>query len=387
MKAWISLRFYIVYLSVFTVNMAIFAQISGDVSLTGRVFEGPSRAIDTRGAMSYYGDGSEFVIAEIEGNGKAKEYARLALEAAPLEIMVEGDYAFLACGRAGLAVVDISKAKSPSLVSSLILEKPVKFLTVMNQHVYLSTGDGGIQIVSMTEPDVPSVIAVVPAIDFFDDVVSSHNIFYASDGFGRIRIFDVSLPDSPIELSTEYFNTRPSLLALENNTLYAIDRFNLSIVDITDPEAPNLLIRTPHNTDALALSVKDNTLYLSDVNNQLHVFDVSAPANPTLNEIIPLSDNAVMLHANGKFLFSTLENRDILSFTTSEPGMTVLMARIKTGGYDSDLHIIGNRLILTGTRTRVMDISVPANPVEIGRNSVSSRINALSEDGNHLFIA
>jgi|GEM_PF-3232238 len=387
MKAWISLRFYIVTLLVITANMAIFAQISGDVSQTGRVFEGPSRAIDTRGAMCYYGDGSEFVIASIMESGKIKEFSRLTLEAAPLKIMVEAGYAYLACGQAGLAVIDITIPKSPLLVGSLSLDKPVNFLTVMNNHVYLSTGDGGIKVVSMNEPDVPSVVATVPAMDFIDDVVGQDNIFYASDGFGRIRIFDASQPDSPIELSTEFFNTRPSLLALKGNTLFAIDRFNLSIIDIADPHTPNLYIRLPHNADAAAVSVQENTLYLSDVNKQLHVFDVSTPINPTVQEIIELDDNAVALHSNGKFLFAAQENRNMLTYAISEPGVTAFRSEIETGGYASDIHIIDDRLILTGARTRVMDISVPANPVEIGRNYVSSRINALSEDGNHLFIA
>ncbi|MGH1365439.1 MAG: T9SS type A sorting domain-containing protein [Calditrichia bacterium] len=384
MKAWISLRSCLIACLLIVSNVAIFAQISGDVSLTGRVSEGPSRIIETKGALLFHGDGSDFVIRHSVSN---EEIGRIRLKAAPQDIVLKDNFAYLACGKDGFAVIDLANLNSPELSASFQAEHPIDHIAIMGEHAYLSTGQDGIIILSLVEPNEVFAVGRIPAVDFTGDVIAENGMLFFSDGFGRIRIIDASLPDTPSELSSDYFNTRPSLLALQDHMLYAVDRFNVSVIDVANPQAPSMQIRTLHGADALALAQDEHTLYVSGEDAELHVIDVSDPISPTTKEVVTLQDDAAALHANGKFLFTALMNKDIQSFDTQLPAISDEYQLFKTGGFASDLKIFDNKLVLTGARTRMFDISYPADPKEIGKNEVASRVNAISESGNHLFVA
>ena len=71
-------------------------------------------------------------------------------------IYVEGNYAFVADGDEGLAIIDISNPNTPVYVTSVNTTGDSRNLIVEGDYVYLADYDQGLQIFDISDPQNPS---------------------------------------------------------------------------------------------------------------------------------------------------------------------------------------------------------------------------------------
>ena len=128
-------------------------------TLQGRWAKGPTFAVtSTEDGHVYFGDGAELVCATISNSGKISEQGRAVLPGAPvdIEISFSGDYAYVAMGYLGIAVVDVSSSSDPQLVSVLISEAnnfDAKGLALSGSRLFVAAGYAGLWEVTLYQPD------------------------------------------------------------------------------------------------------------------------------------------------------------------------------------------------------------------------------------------
>jgi len=78
-------------------------------------------------------------------------------------VAVRGNLLYVADGREGLMVVDVSNPAQPSKVGSLDLPGYANTVTVTDTLAWLACGTGGFAVVNVAQPGVPKLAAVIDA--------------------------------------------------------------------------------------------------------------------------------------------------------------------------------------------------------------------------------
>ncbi len=70
-------------------------------------------------------------------------------------LFVAGNYAFVADGRAGLIIIDVSNPENPTIVAAYDTPGYANGVFVLGTNAYVADGDGGLQVVNVSDPSAP----------------------------------------------------------------------------------------------------------------------------------------------------------------------------------------------------------------------------------------
>ncbi|MCK8496155.1 hypothetical protein VZQ01_04270 [Myxococcus faecalis] len=239
---------------------------------------------------------------EVEGSGVelVREVALQDPSAGELvvakELTVVGGRAYLALGKDGLAIYDVSV---PSETRKLYSGKPssdvYNDLVVHGTLAYVASQKSGLVIYDVADPEKPVLLRSLtdPSVEVGALALNGNLLFAASPApNGEVLIFDVTTPLQP-KLLKRYFIEGAEPLSGEvpfdvvsvGNRLYVSNwTFGVTVSDITTPSAPKLLGRFGGSASrSLAVgSVNERPLVFSggeDWGAFVSVLDVSNPAS------------------------------------------------------------------------------------------------------------
>jgi len=121
-----------------------------NATLQGRWAKGPTLSVAVGSENDvYFGDGAEFVSATISSSGAISKNGSVVLPGPPndIEVSSDGNYAYVAMGYEGVAVVDIRSASGPQLVN--VLTRPdepfeAKAVSQWDDRLYIAAGYQGL---------------------------------------------------------------------------------------------------------------------------------------------------------------------------------------------------------------------------------------------------
>ncbi len=76
-------------------------------------------------------------------------------------VFVSGNYAYVADGRAGLSVIDISNPFSTQEVGYYDTPGPAKDVFVSGNYVYVANGKAGLRIIDISHPSSPQKVVIM----------------------------------------------------------------------------------------------------------------------------------------------------------------------------------------------------------------------------------
>jgi len=283
-------------------------------------------------------------------------------------VAVNGNFAYVAAGSAGLQVVDVSNRSNPSIVASLVLSGNANDVTLLGNSAYVAADSAGLHVVDVTNPLVPVRLGTLstgaPALDVVVRgttayIANSSNLFIAdvtnpasmakigslaltgtirgvdvdpvrklavvASGTNGIYVVDVSNPSAPLLLGGASTGNA-SDVAIHGNFAFVADFQNSTTsVDITTPTAPIVL---SHITDPnlggflqdIALSA--NFALAADVKfvNGIPITDITDPSNLLARAILNFpqrDDNGMGIAADGTYVYLTTEHSSISKFGTT----------------------------------------------------------------------
>ncbi len=168
------------------------------------------------------------------------------------DVQVVGNYAFLAAGR-GLIVVDVSNKANPMVVANLDLGADVsQEILVSGNYAYVAMRSNGFSVVDISNPLLPvETIRVTNSYDASSwaySIGKKNNVLYVADHFAqRISMYNVFNPASPVLLGSipnlpASDAKSPREIYVEGDVLYAgAGRGGVYVFDITNPANPNEL--------------------------------------------------------------------------------------------------------------------------------------------------
>jgi len=232
----------------------------------------------------------------------------------------------------GLQILNVSDPSSPALLGSYDTPDEAYSVYVENTTAYVVAGTAGVLILNVSDPANPTPIATCdsnwPA---HGAAVRGETLYIVSGGKG-LRLLDVSTLTNPVVLGTYERPSEVFDVWMEDNAThgYLTSRHKLWVMDMTDPFLPvstgSCALSSENWNNTNRLFVKDNLAYVAVDDYGLDMINVTDPSNPTLvGEYVP------------------------------------------TGGFGiHDVYVVGQYAYVLADQLRIVDVSSPAAPSEMG---------------------
>jgi hypothetical protein len=281
------------------------------------------------------------------------------------------DYALL-CRRTSLWVVDVTQPSNPTLMGD-VPSSGSGFLEVRtyDHYAYAVNNVGPLQIIDLSNPaNIRTVAtfqtATVPGAHTIE--IDGHYAYLCLWGVGPrdVRILDLTNPTAPVEVGSWRHPDMPPYPG--PNAPAGSDRAQVRPQDVgNETGEPGL--------QAHDCYIKGNRLYVANLHGGFAVVDITDKTHPTTLALVPYDDavcHSMWGSEDGNYLYTADEH----------PGGHLRVWRVTTVNSISQIgsfetapdHIIHNvyvrgRLLYAAYYTdglRVLDISSPSHPVEIG---------------------
>ena len=355
---------------------------------------------------------------------------------APLDAVVSGDYAYFADRYGGLRVVDISDPTSPVEVGFYGIPHAwasSEGVAVSGNYAYVTIRyianpygprrtDGFLYVVDILDPANPTEVSVHQTAESAWDVAVSGDYAYVVTGyslgqgspvmgFGGAWVGDsglvvnISDPANPVEAGAYRSSGYMYNVAVSGNYAYvAACDDGLRVVDISAPTVPTE-VGFFDAYEAVDVAISGDYAYVATGDNKLLVLGISNPANPIeVREVsfygkeslyatdVVVSDGYAYVAVEECCPASTFGLRVL---DISDPANPVEVGAYHSSGYKFDAAVSGDYAYITvgyvrpaeGGNLLVLDISDPTNPIEVGAYDAQGYAHGVAVSGGHAYVA
>jgi hypothetical protein len=296
------------------------------------------------GIAGYYG---LFQLLDISQPDSLQELGSLQLPSEDVNgIWLQGNLAYLACGDAGLFVVDISNTQSPQLLSQF---------------------------------DTPGEAR---------DVALSGNVAVVADRDAGIAFVDVSVPSNPVNIQQIACNQPAYDVAIAEGRVFVSSFYDgLTIYDL---QTRQMIGSTPSEDYSVQVCVNGNRVYFADYWTGVHVVDVSDAANPMVTALVrELQDSkCVQVHANRVYSAGGRGGLNVYNLESGREGYND--NHMDTPGIVHDLQIdpeTGIGYLADYWGLRIVQLQSGQDPVELSFFNTSCIVMNIAYHEGLLFIA
>ena len=198
---------------------------------------------------------------------------------------VNGNYAYVAAGSAGLQVVDVSDRSAPAIVASIALPGNANDVKLSGMHAFVAASGvmGGLHIVDISNPLSPRRVGSVDTPGEPYDVRPVGTLAFVADGPRGLQIVDVSNVAAPrIVGSVNTPGTAKGVDVSGQTAVVAYGTGGLRIVDVSNPSSPAIVGAIGLGNDAQDVVVNGTVAYVAAYTGSLQVVSFSTPAAPVL---------------------------------------------------------------------------------------------------------
>ena len=352
-----------------------------------------------------------FLVFSISGSTLTKIGQVSGVVANGYNMSISGSSAYVAGGRAGLKVVDVSNPYSPAALASFSdggmygnYDSVAVTGNILCADVYgvVSFSFGDLKVFDVSQPSRPTLLAQLSGISENSQVIAQNGIAYlignGPDTLGlSTRIVSVRTPSAPTLLATipnsVIYNYQ---MALVGNMLYesgetrsgSSSQARFVAIDVSNPASP-VVVGTKDWTGfagwtyGLCLSVSGTkaVVGIAGDNYSLRILDLANPSNPVeVGSVADVQARYIKITADGHYAYvtdygwpTTMRVVDI-----HNPGSSSVVTNITIGTSGAKgLEIIGSELYAaTANGMYVFDIGNPAAPV-LRRSYITWHINGV----------
>ena len=303
------------------------------------------------------------------------------------DVVVVGDYAYLANSTTGLDVIDISNPANPTKVGNYANAIDYELgVEIGGNYAYVLT-DESIDIVSISDPSSPQYVTKISITDASDIQVVG-NYLYVGDKTGdTFQIYDVSQPDAPslkssVDLNSQF--TSLERIFVDGNTAYIAAGTNgLKIVEISPDQT--LSLDAVKNTIALGnandVVVSGNYAYVADSNGNVKVVDLSWGLQAaSVAGTLAVSGAPQGLDIDGDTLYLANGFGDVLVIDISSPTSPEVVQTIATADLSIKPDKAGDFLYVANRNEglQIIDIS-ESTSFSSASDTVSIEITAIND--------
>jgi hypothetical protein len=385
----------------------------------GSAFDFYTPALTVVGSYAYIAENPGLRIVDISDPALPVQVGLQQLgRSLPSRIAITGQYAYIvdpAHYARGLRIVDISNPGNPSLASSYGLPGRAEGLTIQGSRLLVGAGTAGLSIVDVADPAAPRETRGFGGSVLGNAVARAGSILYMGNPVTGLNLVDLADAVEPKHLSgpPELGEGRFPLqgLTMLGDRAYAVGHrsggtpsgadSHFTVLDVSDPPRPRVLGRLPIGGTATKVAVSGNRAYIAAGEAGLLLMDISNPVSPVQLGSYTGAGAVHAVTSAGSYSYVLTGERSVRILDTSnaarirQVGTMDLPSpfHLRPAGGNAELRVTasvqGNRLYVAAGEqgVRVIDVSDPTRPVEIGSFDTPGRAVDILVDGANIYVA
>ncbi len=306
---------------------------------------GTTRGVAVDGLHVFVADGTAGLFVFSIASGTSGTYTPTA---EVLDVVVDGDVAYLALSDGRVEAVDVTDPLNATLMGSISVGGRVEALALSGNSLYVAAGTSGLQVVQVTHPASMALRGSLALSGNCVDVAVSSDVAFVAAQSGGVHQVDISDPSLPVETTTHpasdsaqgIFPLLHHLLIADGNTGVVLRQWAKDLGVMSIGSLPGLNLQLP-----LDLQIRGDFAYLIDGADFL-VIDLSDPTAPSVARTVTISGTPYDFDIGGDH-----------AYVDTSPGGVLL----------------------------VLDISNPSNPFPVGSLTKSTVSRASRVEGNRLY--
>ncbi|MBD3271205.1 MAG: T9SS type A sorting domain-containing protein [Elusimicrobia bacterium] len=294
----------------------------------------------------------------------------------------------------GFFVYDISDPHILRTIGHLNLPNGGRSIAIGNGYAYIGESIDGLKIVDVRSAQ-PRMVKELPFISSTDAIVFKDNYLYIDDY--NFVILDVSNPVNPRQVWVDQSVSVTDICVevgyayvtgIKNNPLPR--KRGLLIYDITSPSSSQLVgfYETPYDESLLGVGVFGDYAYLGRYHEGLEIVNIKDPSHPVHVDMVDL-DYAYYPYVKNNLLYVACGTRGLAIYDISDPAAPVKQSVVPGARSVYDVEVIGAYAYITNGSGGIItaDISDPVHPINVGYYDTPGNAQALAYYRNCVYVA
>jgi sugar lactone lactonase YvrE len=267
---------------------------------------------------------------------------------------------------------------SPTPLSFVAIPGFANGVAVNGNYAYVAAGSAGLQVVNVTDRTHPVIAASLALAGNADGVTLVGNLAFVAAGAAGLYCVDVSNPLAPVVRGQVGTSGTALAVTVQGNTAYVANSTNLFLANVSNPASISAISSLPLAGLIRGVSVdpKRNVAVVAADASGIYVVDVSNPAAPAkLSQLSTGDAHQVVISGNYVFVAdyqdlttSATYQNSLVSVDISNPAAPAISASITDetlGGNLNDLVLSSNLALAADVYfvngIPITDISDPTN--------------------------
>ncbi len=291
-------------------------------------------------------------------------------------------------GLAHLWVLDLTNSTQPTVVGELSTTIRVRtgmgFLGVaLNSSATLAVtamGASGLWVVDLSTPANPTVLSTYTptGISYAVALDSTGTLAYVAAGSGHLQIVNLSNPQAPALAGSLSMSNWQIDVGVAGSLAYLLDSATLRVINVSNPAAPTVVasLVLPRSGFHLAVNGSRAALLSNDSSyDYLDLIDCSNPATLVLTGSVVLGNlgigQGVAIESNTAYVAANSAGLQTYDVSTTTPvllgSLTETFVPQSIAGNGTVAMVIGDDTLTSTLLLEVLDVSIPAHPVVVGK--------------------
>ncbi len=331
---------------------------------------GTANAVQIVETTAYIADGWDGGLQIIDVSDPANP-VRLGSYDTPknaLGVAVADRVAYIADAAGGLQVIDVTNPRKPALLKAYTPPAAATLaISVAARKAYLACGTTGIVVLDVTDPRKPAQLTIYDTPGSVSDVKVIGETAYVADGSTGLLVLNVSNPRDITPIYTAAGAWSAEEVAMQGNTVYVLGNNELRILDASDLTSPGTLgtFAVPAYITDMRVSADGRFGYLAG--DGFWVVDLLDPLLPFPLGKCPLPyADGVRLFPNGYSVYAATGGAGLKIIDVRDPANPAVSAEYLLRAPVRDVFAVGDHAYVLADRLRILDVSNPAAPFEVG---------------------
>ena len=365
---------------------------------------GSANSTTIEGHFAYVADGSAGLqIFDITNPENPQRIGGCDTPGDAISVAIQGNIACVADAGAGVILIDISNPENPQRIGGYETSGYANGVAIRGDYVYVAAGYNGVEIINISNPSNPQRVGGYYTEGWTYQVAVEGIYAYVANPFTGLLILDISNPASPQKVGVFKTPVWDLRIAVAGNYVYVFgsdEEYHLDVIDISNPASPKQLgqyVFFDSITELAGLAVQDGYAYLAYFSpsfwlSKLNVVDISNPSNP--HSVTSSSTRSILTRkyvegvtVMGKYAYFSIGNDGLQVINISNPTKPQLLGNAI--GYANNITRIGNIAYVANgdSGLELVDIGNPETPQRLGGFNTAGYSYDVAVKGNYAYVA
>jgi len=282
----------------------------------------------------------------------------------------------------GLQIIDISDPTNPRVDTSLLKADYSYDLVVDRNYAYVANYACGLKIIDISNPTFPSEIGAYDTVGRYPILfwTATAKDSFAYGGFWEFRVIDITDPHNPRTAAIcDWFNPAKDIV-IRDSFVYVAEDGKFEIFNVARSRQPRLVGRCNLQNASTSIFLKDTLAYIGSLPSP--IINIKDPSNPAIIGSIP--EGPYGISVKDTFAYLAINYGGLQIWSVANPSSPYLIDTVYyPRGYD--IVINGSFAYFGGLDFRVLNISDPIRPVEVGRYTTPYRVKRIFYSNNLIY--